>query len=74
MKTKAFINFRETHPELLARKDRGRPTEANAELKAEGRREYGVEAVYDHVPGAEVLDPNAPEQELIQVSSLVIVI
>jgi len=67
MASKSLIMlFRETHPELLARKDRGRPTEANAELKAEGRREYGVEAVYDHVPGAEVLDPNAPEQELIQ--------
>lgn len=66
MASKSLIMlFRETHPELLARKDRGRPTEAIAELKASGRREYGVEAVYDHVPGAEVLDPNAPQEEII---------
>ncbi len=43
-----------------------------AELKASGIREFGVEAVYDHVPGAEVLDPNTPEEEVNEVSSIVI--
>ena len=66
--------FRETHPELLARKDRGRPTEAVYELKADGGRlDYGQDKVYDHVPGAEVLDLNAPETELTRVSILSII-
>jgi protein SDA1 len=60
-----ILLFRETHPELLARKDRGKPTEATYELKADGGRlDYGQDKVYDHVPGAEILDLNAPETEL----------
>ena len=45
--------FRETHPELLAKKDRGRPTEA---VVSEERRGFGEAKVYDYIPGAEVLD------------------
>ena len=36
--------YRTTHPELLHRKDRGRPTEATAELLETGRK-YGETSV-----------------------------
>jgi len=48
-----IVLFRETHPELLAKKDRGRPTEA---VVSEERRGFGEAKVYDYIPGAEVLD------------------
>jgi len=50
--------FRSTNPELLHKKDRGRPTEAVASLQ---KREFGQEDAMDYVPGAEVL--NLQEEE-----------
>lgn len=44
--------FRTTRPELLHRKDRGRPTEASEELDS---LSYGKMNAKDYVPGAEVL-------------------
>merc|ERR1711974_462136 len=48
--------YRTTHPELLHRRDRGRPTEATAELLETGRK-YGETSVKDYIAGAEVLEP-----------------
>ena len=46
--------YRASHPELLHRRDRGRPTEAAAEA---GRtRAYGQMDAKDYVPGAEVVN------------------
>ncbi|XP_037070203.1 LOW QUALITY PROTEIN: protein SDA1 homolog [Pollicipes pollicipes] len=50
-------HYRHTHPELLHRKDRGRPTEATGELE---RPAYGAVSARDYIPGAEVLDPEQP--------------
>ncbi len=44
--------YRTTHPELLHKKDRGRPTEAMAEA---GVKPYGQLVSKDYVPGAEVV-------------------
>lgn len=44
--------YRERIPSLLHRKDRGRPTEAQAEQKSKG---YGEVVALDSIPGAEVL-------------------
>lgn len=44
--------FRRTRPELLRRRDRGRPTEALVDLPAQ---EYGRVHAPDHISGAEVL-------------------
>lgn len=44
--------FRNTRPELLHKKDRGRPTEAMAELTS---KSYGEVDAKDYIPGAEVL-------------------
>lgn len=44
--------YRERLPTLLHRKDRGRPTEAQAENKP---RSYGEVVAFDSIPGAEVL-------------------
>ncbi|CAG9819276.1 unnamed protein product [Phaedon cochleariae] len=44
--------FRTTRPELLHKKDRGRPTEASEELESIN---YGKLNAKDYVPGAEVL-------------------
>ncbi|CAB3380985.1 Hypothetical predicted protein [Cloeon dipterum] len=44
--------FRINNPDMLKKKDRGRPTEATIELKA---KQYGEVDVKEHVPGAEVL-------------------
>jgi len=58
MASKSLIMlFRNTHPELLHKKDRGKPTEAMVNL---GRKGYGEAEVYDYVPGAEVLDADVP--------------
>eukprot|EP00088_Acartia_fossae_P013665 TRINITY_DN1721_c0_g1_i4.p1 TRINITY_DN1721_c0_g1~~TRINITY_DN1721_c0_g1_i4.p1 ORF type:complete len:736 (-),score=222.23 TRINITY_DN1721_c0_g1_i4:131-2293(-) len=60
MASKSLIMlFRNTYPELLHKKDRGRPTEAMASL---GRKGYGESDVFDHVPGAEVLNVDAPTE------------
>ena len=50
--------FRTTNPELLHKKDRGRPTEAVVVMKRKG---FGEGDVFEHVPGAEVLDLEEPE-------------
>jgi len=47
--------YRTIHPELLHKKDRGRPTEANAEILATGLK-YGEENAKDFVAGAEALE------------------
>lgn len=53
MAAKSLIHlFRTTRPELLHKKDRGRPTEATAELAP---KTYGQLEAKDYVPGAEVL-------------------
>jgi len=44
--------FRRTRPELLHKKDRGRPTEASVEISS---KKYGEVKVQDYIPGAEVL-------------------
>lgn len=44
--------FRNTRPELLHKKDRGRPTEASMEIKG---KQYGEIDAKDYIPGAEVL-------------------
>ncbi|XP_059141085.1 protein SDA1 homolog [Physella acuta] len=48
--------FRKTNPELLHRKDRGRPTEAQKELQV---MNYGAQDAKSYVPGAEII----PERE-----------
>lgn len=53
-------HYRTTHPELLHRKDRGRPTEATGELQ---RPAYGAVTARDYIPGAEVLDPENPTED-----------
>jgi len=52
--------FRNTCPELLRKKDRGRPTEASYDMK---RKEFGEEIAQDYVPGAEVLDDEEENKE-----------
>merc|ERR1712106_1228858 len=52
--------FRELNPDLLHKRDRGRPTEATLAVKP---RQFGEENVMDYVPGAEVLDVNEEEGE-----------
>jgi protein SDA1 len=52
--------FRSTNPELLHKKDRGRPTEAVVTMKRKG---YGEGDIFEAVPGAEVLDVEEPEIE-----------
>lgn len=49
-------SFRIMRPELLHKKDRGKPTEATSEFKS---KEYGKIDAKDYVPGAEVLLKNA---------------
>lgn len=44
--------FRQTAPELLHKKDRGRPTEAQGELKS---KQYGEVDIKNYIPGSEVL-------------------
>jgi len=63
MAAKSLIQiFRASHPELLHKKDRGRPTEAVAEMTM-GARGFGEKEVFQHVPGAEVLDAEEPQEE-----------
>ena len=45
--------YRATNPELLHKKDRGRPTEASEELRT---KRYGETVAKDYLPGAEELD------------------
>jgi len=55
--------FRTVNPKLLARKDRGRPTEAVEEGIIAGPLEFGVTKTVDFVPGAEILPEDANEVE-----------
>ncbi|PNF39265.1 SDA1-like protein [Cryptotermes secundus] len=50
--------YRTSMPELLHKKDRGRPTEASIELKS---KKYGEVDAKDYIPGAEVLLQNGTE-------------
>ncbi|CAD7085892.1 unnamed protein product [Hermetia illucens] len=50
--------YREQLPALLHKKDRGRPTEAQAELR---RKNYGEIIAHDTIPGAEALLDKAAE-------------
>jgi hypothetical protein len=56
----AGLTHRTTNPELLHKKDRGRPTEAVLTLQ---RRGYGEQEVLESVPGAEVLRLNESQEE-----------
>ena len=47
-----ILLYREKLPELLRKKDRGRPTEASIEIKP---KKYGEVIAQEHIPGAEVL-------------------
>uniref|UniRef100_A0A182QF28 Protein SDA1 n=1 Tax=Anopheles farauti TaxID=69004 RepID=A0A182QF28_9DIPT len=62
MASKALIMlYREQLPTLLAKKDRGRPTEASVEIKP---KRYGEVLAVDHIPGTEaLLREDAPELE-----------
>lgn len=65
MAAKSLINlFRSTRPELLHKKDRGRPTEATQELVS---MNYGQTNAVDYVPGAEVLLKN--DHDEVEVNS-----
>lgn len=52
--------FRNLNPQMLHKKDRGRPTEASAEAKI---KEYGELEAKDYIPGAEVLEEEANKEE-----------
>jgi protein SDA1 len=47
-----LVRHRMSNPELLHKKDRGRPTEALLTMQ---RRQYGEQEVMEAVPGAEVV-------------------
>lgn len=44
--------YRQSMPDMLHKKDRGRPTEASVELK---NKKYGETEIKDYIPGSEVL-------------------
>ena len=52
--------FRSIAPELLHKKDRGRPTEATTLARM---KQFGEADVLDHIPGAEILDTENNEDE-----------
>uniref|UniRef100_A0A3P9Q3N1 Protein SDA1 n=1 Tax=Poecilia reticulata TaxID=8081 RepID=A0A3P9Q3N1_POERE len=52
--------FRNLNPQLLHKKDRGRPTEASTEAKI---KDYGEIEAKDYIPGAEVLDVEEENKE-----------
>lgn len=54
MSAKGLIQlFRDLNPQMLHRKDRGKPTEASKEAKIQS---YGESEAKDYIPGAEVLE------------------
>lgn len=62
MASRSLIHlFRNVRPELLHKKDRGRPTEATEELDA---LDYGKMDAKDYVPGAEVLLSKETEENI----------
>ncbi|TKS84338.1 SDA1 -like protein [Collichthys lucidus] len=52
--------FRSLNPQMLQKKDRGRPTEASTEAKI---KDYGELEANDYIPGAEVLDVDVENKE-----------
>ncbi|XP_034048282.1 protein SDA1 homolog [Thalassophryne amazonica] len=52
--------FRNLNPQMLHKKDRGKPTEASAEAKI---KEYGELEAKDYIPGAEVLEVEEEKKE-----------
>ncbi|XP_071321637.1 protein SDA1 homolog [Trachinotus anak] len=52
--------FRNLNPQMLHKKDRGRPTEASAEAKV---KDYGELDAKDYIPGAEVLEVEEENKE-----------
>ncbi|XP_051960277.1 protein SDA1 homolog [Xyrauchen texanus] len=63
MSSKGLIQlFRDLNPQMLHRKDRGRPTESSKEAKIQS---YGELEAKDYIPGAEVLEveENAEEED-----------
>ncbi|XP_061554496.1 protein SDA1 homolog [Phycodurus eques] len=61
MSSKALIQlFRNLNPQMLHKKDRGRPTEASLEAKL---KDYGELGTKDYIPGAEVLEVEAEVKE-----------
>ncbi|XP_061603472.1 protein SDA1 homolog [Phyllopteryx taeniolatus] len=61
MSSKALIQlFRNLNPQMLHKKDRGRPTEASLEAKV---KDYGELGTKDYIPGAEVLEVEAEVKE-----------
>jgi len=63
MASKGLIQlFRNNNPELLHKRDRGRPTEASATMK---KKQFGDLDVQESVPGAEVIDVslNEPKED-----------
>ncbi|KAM9841135.1 protein SDA1 homolog [Aulostomus maculatus] len=52
--------FRNLNPQMLHKKDRGRPTEASAEAKI---KDYGELEAKDYIPGAEVLEVEEEHKE-----------
>ncbi|XP_017262995.1 protein SDA1 homolog [Kryptolebias marmoratus] len=51
--------FRKLNPQMLLKKDRGKPTEASAEAKI---KDYGELEAIDYIPGAEVLEEEEEEE------------
>lgn len=61
MAAKALMHlYRKINPDLLRKKDRGKPTEASVEFKA---RQYGELDAKDYIPGAECLSLVEEEEE-----------
>ncbi|XP_059490536.1 protein SDA1 homolog [Neocloeon triangulifer] len=56
--------YRLNNPDMLRKKDRGRPTEATIELKP---RKYGEMDTKEHIPGAEVLLDEKKKKKGIEV-------
>ncbi|XP_037548292.1 protein SDA1 homolog [Nematolebias whitei] len=52
--------FRKLNPQMLLKKDRGKPTEASVEAKI---KDYGELKAKDYIPGAEVLDEEEENKE-----------
>uniref|UniRef100_A0A671V7H0 Protein SDA1 n=1 Tax=Sparus aurata TaxID=8175 RepID=A0A671V7H0_SPAAU len=52
--------FRSLNPQMLHKRDRGRPTEASAEAKI---KDYGELEAKDYIPGAEVLEVDGEKKE-----------
>ncbi len=61
-----ILLYRNTFPELLHKKDRGRPTEAMAEGSGEVKRKYGEFKTKGYIPGAEVVDEEGQNDEEVE--------